>query len=174
MSDVRRQPHPAPAAERYLSGLAEALSERASGERDAVVQDVRKYIDGSVQALGRPPVGVDYVRILDHLGPVDAVADDVARGAYTAPAPLPRPAPVQNRPKSILGGISALFGAAALLIFWVPLFGTTVALMTIIVAFFARRSPGVNRRLALIGLILGLVTLFLSVMVVVASVLTGA
>ncbi len=173
MSDVRRQPHTSPKAERYLSDLADALAHRAPDAQDSVLRSVRNYIDGSTAALGRDATAVDYVRILDHLGSVEVVARSVQRGTFTAPDPLPPPEEVYTGRKSILGGVSVIFGLSALVIFWVPIFGTTLALMAIIVALFARKSRGVNHKFALIGLLLGVVAALLSIFVIFASVLTG-
>lgn len=173
MSDARRQHHGSPAAARYLSDLAEALSARETAQQPETLRQVRTYIDGSVLELGRDPVALDYARILDVLGSVDDVADQVQRGDFNPPTPLPPPPPVDNRPKSILGGVSVVFGAASLVMFWVFLFGTTMALMTIIVGAFALKSRGVNRRMAFLGMAMGTFGLLLSVTFIFASVFEG-
>lgn len=173
MSDARRQPHGSPAAERYLSDLAGALSARETAEQPGTLREVRIYIDGSVHSLGRSATPLDYVRILDELGSVDDVADEVQRGDFNPPTPLPPPEPVDNRPKSILGGISVVFGAASLATFWVFLFGTTMALMTIIVGAFALKSRGVNRRMAFLGMAMGTFGLLLSITFIFASMFEG-
>ncbi len=173
MSDARRQPHVSPAAERYLTELADELSARQTAQQPGTLREVRTYIDGSVLSLGRPATPLDFVRILDGLGTVDDVADQVQRGEFNPPTPLPPPEPVDNRPKSVLGGVSVIFGSAALAMFWVFLFGTTMAIMTIIVGFFALKSPRVNRRMAFIGMAMGTAAFLLSVTFILASMLTG-
>lgn len=173
MSDAQRQPHSSPAAERYLSDLADALSTRQTAQQPETLREVRTYIDGSILSLGRPATSLDFVRILDELGPIDDVADQVQRDEFNPPTPLPPPEPVDNRPKSILGGVTVVFGAASLAMFWVFLFGTTMALMTIIVGAYALKSRGVNRRMAFLGMVLGTFGLLLSVTFIFASILVG-
>lgn len=169
----------------YLDDLARMLHDVDPVERADLLGSVREYVDDSVAALDHPATEADFATILGRLGRPEQVVADVVDSGLVTPGAGPQRvgtgagtgrgdtetdggAPAPTHP-SALGGIAVGLGIGALLLCPVPLVGTAVAIGAIVVGVAGLRALTANRSLAGTGLVLGVISLLLSVALTIAG-----
>ncbi|MCC5946853.1 MAG: hypothetical protein JJT89_00220 [Nitriliruptoraceae bacterium] len=119
--------------EAYLHDLDRALPHLEVDERRDVVDSVREHIDAALAERADRPTAVDVERVLQELGPVEAIAHDADPGSTAVPDRDPRGAPDRGS-----WPMAASYLLAALIIGM----AVTASLVTVRVPAFFRDEGG--------------------------------
>ncbi|MEL7975300.1 hypothetical protein AAG589_05505 [Isoptericola sp. F-RaC21] len=151
-----------PLIEAYLADLERALAASEPRERAETLAAVREHAAESLALHGSDDAGAR--RVLDELGPVDAIA------AASTPAPAAAAAPVAPASPTPAADVwLVVLAVASLALFVIPL----VAAAVVVWALVRLRSGAGNRGLQKFALVVGAVSFVGAVALFVSHVLAG-
>ncbi|MFD6177445.1 hypothetical protein ACFWE7_10445 [Isoptericola sp. NPDC060282] len=136
-----------PLVEAYLADLERALASSDPRERSETLAAVREHAAESLALHGADDAGAR--RVLDELGPVDAIA------AASTPAPTPAPSAVAPAPRTPAADVWLVVAAfASLTVFVVPVAAAAVVVWAVV----RLRSGAGNRTLQRVALAVSVVS----------------